>query len=243
MGLLVSKGHRVSLQEIEALPEPEPQGRWHKPYHLAEVVHTLHRVAGENGFGVAGEDYALAKKDGMLLGVLQLENEESFDLGGLKAKPALGFRSSVNKSSALWIVGGGAVMVCDNMMLSGEVVMVVRKHTINMNLLQQVRNGFNNYLDQQNLLKQSVDRLQQESLTDDRAKAIVYDSIINYDIPGRLLKDVNKWYFEKRPEDCDPRTSWGLHNSFTRALKTSTAFSQFDHTRTIGKMFGLGRMN
>jgi hypothetical protein len=241
MSLLVTKGHRVTLPEIEALPEPEALGPRHKPYHLAEVVKTLHRVAEENEFDIVGEDYALARKDGMLLGVLQLEKEKGFQLGGLEAKPALGFRSSVNQITSLNIVAGGAVMVCDNMVLSGKVTMVVKKHTLNMNLLDQVRIGFSNYLGQQTILEEGVKKLQTTELTDTEAKAMVYDSVVQHEIPGKLLKNVNEWYFEKRPEDCDPRTAWGLHNSFTRAFKTYTSFSQFEHTRSLGELFGLGK--
>lgn len=245
MGLLIEKGHRVSLEEIERLPDPEPLGSRHKPWHPAEVVKTLHRVADENGFGVVDGDYALARQDGMLLGVIQLEKEKGFQLGGLEAKPALGFRSSTNRTTSLQIVAGGAVLVCDNMVLSGNVVMVVKRHTLNMNLLNQVRNGFDNYLGQQEVLQEGVRRLQGEELEDNQAKAVVYDSILNYGVPSRLLKEINRWYFEERPEDCNPRTSWGLHNSFTRALKTvgtrTSVTTQFDHTRDIGEMFGLGQ--
>ena len=63
MGLLVTKGHRVTLPEIESLPDPVALGVRHKPWHLGEVVNTLHKVADENGFGIVGEDYALAAKD------------------------------------------------------------------------------------------------------------------------------------------------------------------------------------
>jgi hypothetical protein len=240
MGLLISKGHRVTLPEIEALPEPVALGRQHKPYHLAEVVNTLHKVAKENGFDIVGEDYALARKDGMLLGVLQLEQGGGFTLGGLDAKPALGFRSSVNQSTSLQLVAGGAVMVCDNMVLSGDVTMVVKRHTLHMNLLNEVRNGFDNYLRQQKNLEDDADRLQHEDLKDDEVKGIVYDSILNYGVPSGCIKTIDKFYFKEKPEDCAPRTAWGLHNAFTRALKVSPAFSQFEHTQSIGKMFRLG---
>lgn len=241
MNLLITKGHRVTLPEIEALPKPVVLGPRHKPWHLGEVVNTLHRVAKENDFDIVGEDYVLARKDGMLLGVLQLEKEKGLKLGGLEAKPALGFRSSVNQATALQIVAGGAVMVCENMILSGNVVMVAKKHTLRMNLLDQVRNGFSRYLGQQEILQDGVNRLVEDELTTDQAKSIVYDSILNHGVPSRLLKDIDHWYFDEKPEDCAPRTSWGLHNSFTRALKASPAFSQFDHTRDVGEMFGLGK--
>jgi len=242
MGLLVSKGHRVSLTEIGALPEPEPMGRLHKPYHLAEVVKTLHRVTNENGFGVVGEDYALAAKDGMLFGILQLEKETGFTLGGLEAKAALGFRSSVNQITSLQLVAGGAVMVCDNMILSGNMVMVVKRHTIHMNLLEEVRKGFTKYLGHQEDLQVGVKRLQETQLSTSEAKAMVYDSILYHGMRSSCVKTVDKFYFQEMPEDCAPRSAWGLHNSFTRAFKEYPALSQFEHTISIGGMFGLGRV-
>lgn len=240
MSLLVTKGHRVTLPEIEGLPDPKALGSQHKPWHLGEVVNTLLRVAGENGFDVVGEDYALARKDGMLLGVLQLEKGKGFKLGGLEAKQALGFRSSVNQATSLQIVAGGAVMVCDNMILSGNTVMVTKRHTLHMNLLKEVRNGFDRYLGQQDDLKDGIQRLEERDLSSEEVKGIVYDSILNYGVPSGCIRTIDKFYFQEKPEDCSPRTAWGLHNAFTRALKVSPAFSQFEHTRSIGEMFGLG---
>ena len=39
--------------------------------------------------------------------------------------------------------------------------------------------------------------------------------------------------------DCQPRTEWGLHNAFTRAMRDLTPLRQFGATQGLGRAFGL----
>jgi len=49
-------------------------------------------------------------------------------------------------------------------------------------------------------------------------------------------------YFTPHPElmaDCQPRTAWGLHNAFTRAIREMAPAPAFAATTKLGRFFGL----
>jgi hypothetical protein len=39
--------------------------------------------------------------------------------------------------------------------------------------------------------------------------------------------------------DCQPRTAWGLHNAFTRAMKDLVPTSAFNRSVALGRAFGM----
>ena len=58
-------------------------------------------------------------------------------------------------------------------------------------------------------------------MTDARAKELIYDAVAADVVPARLLRPVHSYYFDRADDrpDCAPRSLWGLHNSFTRAVQ------------------------
>jgi hypothetical protein len=78
-------------------------------------------------------------------------------------------------------------------------------------------------------------------LSDLDAKAFVYDAFAEGVAPVRLFDDVHRNYFAPTAEmtDCVPRTKYGLHNAFTRAIKALQPSPAFQATTALGKMFGL----
>ena len=60
-------------------------------------------------------------------------------------------------------------------------------------------------------------------------------------VPIRLFDDVSRSYFHPSHDqpDCQPRTEWGLHNAFTRAMRDLTPLRQFGATQGLGRAFGL----
>ena len=52
---------------------------------------------------------------------------------------------------------------------------------------------------------------------------------------------MSRFYFHPTTDqpDCQPRTEWGLHNAFTRAMRDLTPLRQFGATQGLGRAFGL----
>ncbi len=78
-------------------------------------------------------------------------------------------------------------------------------------------------------------------MTDTRAKEVIYDAVAQDVVPARLLPKIHGFYFrptDERP-DCQPRTLWGLHNAFTRALQELKEARAWKASSDLGRLFGL----
>lgn len=223
-------------------------GPWHKPISHVALVDELAAEAGRRGFDVARQQFAVAQKNAALFGVMDLVPAGRQDLfvPGQTQDPtnmglSIGFRSSQDQSMAIRGVAGRRVFVCDNMALSGDMVALARKNTTGLNLVEEIRRGFDKFLQQADMLTAQIQALSGHSLTTDEAKVVIFDAFAAKFLPVRLLDDVTGFYFQAddTTPDCQPRTLWGLHNAFTRAIKTMKPAVGFEATVAIGRHFGL----
>ena len=70
-------------------------------------------------------------------------------------------------------------------------------------------------------LMAQVDGWKNHSLSDTRAKELVYDAFIHdrIDAPKHLMRDVDRLYFKPEYEEFKPRTVYSLQNAFTSAFQ------------------------
>lgn len=137
------------------------------------------------------------------------------------------------------------MFVCDNMMLSGDVTLLKQKHTWGYSLRNLVERGLSLWQNKRERFIGNVERLVNTPITDDQARALLakglYDGVTTF----QTFKIAYDLYFTKaviQPElfaDCAPRTAWGLHNAFTRALKESTPNAAFNTNIALGNTFGI----
>ena len=111
---------KVPYEQLKDYPVPEATGRW-KPIAHLELVDTLKRQINSN-YRIAREEYAVSNNGFKLFGVLDLESELVPGVG-----KSIGFRHGNDKQLAIQIVAGGRVFVCDNMSLSGSMIVLKRK--------------------------------------------------------------------------------------------------------------------
>jgi hypothetical protein len=71
-------------------------------------------------------------------------------------------------------------------------------------------------------LTDQVEAWKQNQLTDDRAKAVIFDAFIGkkLDAPQHIAKLVSMHYFEPQYKEFEPRTTWSLQNAFTSVVCT-----------------------
>jgi hypothetical protein len=135
------------------------------------------------------------------------------------------------------------VFVCDNLTLSGDLIVLRRKHTKGLSLRDEIKAGVERLLAEYAVLEQGINHLKEQGLQPEEAKAIIYDAFVHQDVlPMRFLPEVGSWYFEPPPEaeDCQPRSAWGLHNAFTRVVKgLRSPARRFEAATRIGQVFGL----
>lgn len=244
--LLSHCGSRVvTLTELSALPAPEPLGPLHRPVPHHELVEVLKEELASAGYEVNREEYAIQHHGLKLFGVMDLAPKPgtSSNLSNGDKGLGLGFRHGNDQSMSLHLVAGARVFVCDNLILSGDMIVLRRKHTKGLSLKDEVKAGIDRLLLEYAALEKGILRLKERGISDHEAKSILYDAFIQDGIlPMRCLAKVGSWYFEPPAdaEDCRPRTAWGLHNAFTRTVKELTSpVRRFEASTRIGQLFSL----
>lgn len=234
---------QIGYAELAALPVPMVLGTKHQPVPHVQLVDTILAEMDRRDLRPTKQQYALGAKGAALFGVIDLApKQESLAAidptsGGL----SFGFRAANDMSLAIKAVAGTRVFVCDNLALSGDMIALSRKHTTGLDLADEIRRGFDKFLHQAEVLATQVAAMTNFQLTDEQAKVIVFDAFAAKFLPVRLLDDVAGFYFQASDEtpDCQPRSLWGLHNAFTRAMKTMKPVPAFEATVQLGRHFGL----
>lgn len=236
---LSHKNPLVTHEQLKALPEPRARGSVHNPIPHHLLVSALRVEAMERGYDVRREELALGMNGSALFGVLDL-----MPSGVVVAEDrglSLGFRNSVNSTLSIKVVAGTRVFVCDNLALSGDLIALQRRNTKGLDLEVALAEGFNKFLQHSSALDRQIMRLQAASITDMAAKAKVFDLFSQQVVPVHLFDDVDANYFRPADDmlDCQPRTEWGLHNAFTRAMKKLAPTRAFAANVALGRAFGM----
>jgi len=233
------KSHLVSFAQLQAMPAPKSLSPMHKPVAHSVLVEHLRAEAHSRGYDVVREAFALDARNVKVFGTMDLV---------LRGAPhdaesilSLGFRNSTNRELAIKGVAGRRVMVCDNMTMSGDMIAIMKKNTIGLDLAVALTAGFDKFLKHATTLDRAIMRLQSKAIADAEAKAMIYDAFNAGVVPVRLFGYVGSHYFHPREEmtDCAPRTVYGLYNAFTRAVKELNPVSAWRATIALGRQFGL----
>jgi hypothetical protein len=237
------KARRVSFEDLAAMPTPQSMGIKHNPVPHAMLVEGILEEIADRGFIPSKQQYAVSGNGQALFGVIDLAPVGTSGLVADSGQQGLsiGFRNSVNQSMAIKAVAGTRVFVCDNLALSGDLIALSRKNTTGLDLAEELKAGFAKFIVQAEVMAAQVQELTGHALSNDEAKVIIFDAFAAKFLPVRLMDDVANFYFKasEATPDCQPRTMWGLHNSFTRALKALSPISAFEANLALGKQFGL----
>ena len=238
--LMVKKSTRVTRQQLRGIAPPISTPT-HRPLMHAELVDMLETQLNAAGLYIEREQYAVGNKGLKLFGTLDLRNGGASVGAGTSL--ALGFRHGNDKSMALKCVGGARVTICDNMAMMGSstVFRLLHKHGVIAHLRDRLARYFGEYDKELATIKDRIERWANWGLHDIEAKATVYDAVTTGVIPTRLLDDVHVAYFNARDlgyTDCEPRTKWGLHNSFTRAFKSLNPAPEWSAQIGLTKLLG-----
>lgn len=231
----------TSYDALTRLPHPPSLGNAHKPVPHHALVEAIRMEAGQRGYMVKREQLALGKKDAALFGVIDLEPTVPVISASGDRGMSFGFRNSTDRSMAIKAVAGERVFVCDNLAMSGSMFAMERKNTTGLDLHDAVARGFDKFLIHIVALDIEIVRLEETTLTDDEAKRTAYDVFAAGVVPIRLFDDVERFYFHPTDDmtDCLPRTLYGLHNAFTRALQDLTPVRLFGASVALSKQFGI----
>lgn len=230
----------VTKAALDALPEPVALGTRHKPIPHGVLVGEILEEVERRDYLAVREQYALAADNQALFGVLDLKPKNamvSSDRG-----VSFGFRTSTNSTLSLQGVAGTRVFVCDNLALSGSMITFKNKSTTRLDLGAVLASGFDKFMQHEAILEVQIARLTETSISDGEAKQRIFDVFNAKVVPVRLFDDVSRFYFHPGDDmtDVQPRSLWGLHNAFTRAMRDLTPVRLFNASAALGKAFELG---
>jgi|CXWL01.1.fsa_nt_gi hypothetical protein len=264
--LFVHCGAReVSRQELTGIPTPKPSGRWHKPVPHIELVQAIEAALREQQLDIVEEHLAVQGQartsagksfDGAAMFGTWLLRARGDLAGFMRAGQsfALGARSANNNASKVQTVAGLKVFVCDNLAFNGDLITMQKKHTLNLRLEHEVKQGVLRYCEHMAKFVTETDKAREVELTDVRAKELLYDVFAQGVLPSRFIGEVHGNYFAPQPEWTDvtqhPRTLWALHNSLTRVMRPVpndegrlvepfTPAQKFKATARLGRLLAL----
>jgi hypothetical protein len=244
-----SGGQIVTLADLKQIPAPEALGPRHYPVKHFDLVETTRVELAKVGLEPVKEQYAVSHNAAKLFATWDLvprENGPVLVPERVKADRGLsfGFRHGNDRSIAIEMVCGNRVFVCDNMMFSGDSIILHRMHTKNVSLHDEVGRGITKMLDGYSNFEANIERLENTKLSDEQAKALLVDAFMKVRVLApKYLRHVFEWYFRnyEQAPDCAPRTAYGLINAFTRTLRDEVKSPVVKYTATamVGRFFGL----
>lgn len=231
----------TTADALMKLPAPVAMGPNHEPVHHGQLVEAIHGEINKRGYDVAREQLAVSGKGHALFGVIDLVKKGATWVADQARGLSFGFRNATDQSLAIRAVAGARVFVCDNLAMSGSMFAIQRKNTTGLDLGDAIARGFDRFLQHAEILDLQIARLEGEVLSDDNAKKMIYEVFAARIVPVRLFDDVDSFYFRpaEAMTDCQPRTFWGLHNAFTRAMKDLSPVRGFGANVALGNYFGI----
>lgn len=231
-GLMAHAGAQKLTRDqlVEILP-PEPTATF-KPIRHSDLVDEVHNALARRQLSVLKEEYAVSQDGMKLFGVIDLTTTAG------EFRFSIGLRNANDKSMRLGMVSGLRVFVCDNMAFSGEFFAIQAKHSKNLIPLDAIALGIDRIQRNFDPLVKQVERWKQALLSDDQAKAIIYDAFLGdkLDAPKHLARVVGDCYFNPKYPEFEPRSAWSLQNAFTSAFKQLEPVPQFRATASLGRL-------
>lgn len=209
-------GKACTRDELDLIPLPEKTATYQPVSHYT-LTKKLLTISQDimTGFVLAGEKYGIARDGNQLFAVLQFRNAHE-DMG-----LALGFRNSYDKSMAVGFACGASVFVCDNLALTGDIV-VMKKHTKSVWEELEERAISSCYRAMQNYRQVVLDAEMLKGLPMDTDAGFSHlGRLYGHDLLSPRQMPVAKEQWLKPKHDVfAPRTGWSLYNAVTEALKS-----------------------
>jgi hypothetical protein len=222
----------VTRDQLRHYEPPEPEGRW-KPVKHSLIVDLMHEELHRRGIGVASEEYAVQHEGNYLFAAVTLNWLETDEFAA-----ALAFRHSNNRTEAMKMYAGVRVFICSNMCLSGDEIILNRKHTTRLNVAEELTKAFDRYNDGVLTLQRNIEDLKAGMLSQLSIEAQLFEIFYRRMLPARMLVPVADSFYRQ-----NDRTSWALLNACTLHAKNLAPSGNIRaHTR-LGRYFGLGKVH
>lgn len=247
MGATLITSNKVTLDELSEVKLPEKTNSYVPVSHV-DFINNTKDIANRilNNHTLHSEQFGVARDGKQMFGTLTYKedfHDEKQDIG-----LSIGLRNSYDKSMSLGLCSGASVFVCENLMMTGEVV-AMRMHT-------------GNIIDELNILifnalLKSEDKFSTIHADSKRMKEVSIEDAFAYSTMGKLygygiiserqLPVMKKEWIKPKYDDFSDRNLWSLYNAGTEALKTTPPMHRMKRQIAMHDMFNdwnvLNRMN
>ncbi len=231
--LMQGGGEAATIENVKEIPIPKAT-RTYQPVSHEQLSTMLLQMAAHllPGFTHDNSQYGLAAEGNKMFGV------HTFKSGETSMGLAIGFRNSYDRSMSLGVVVGSSVLVCSNLVLSGDITLL-RKHTLHVQKDMQSMALSAIYKSQQvyHEILRDAEAMRLLALNDDNAHrmlGLVYGrGIIT---PRQIPVALREWQTPQH-EDFSPRTVWSFYNAITEALKSSPPQSIMEKHLGLHRLF------
>lgn len=230
----------LNRETIMEIPAPEETATW-KPIRHGYLLEQVTDRLGKAGFEIIEESHALARHRLQYFGRLTVNHP---DAAVKDYNLVVGVRNANDKKFPAGLVCGANVIVCSNLMFSGE-LNFGRRHTLNI-----IR-------DLPSMIDEKIGRLKNMyAIQSDRIKALKGIEISNMEAHDlivrafrkeatpitRISKVIEQWHEPNHPEFKD-RNAWSLFNAFTEVAKEGRVFEVPAMCTTLYDLFGVANTN
>ncbi len=228
LNLRVMASKEYSLEQIRAVPTPEPTESW-RPIPHATLVDQFTAQAKSSGLEIVQSFHSLArpsekgKDDGQryfgLFQVRGVARRHDAEVGTV-----IGLRNSHDKAFAAAICAGDAPFVCTNLIFRNEIVLG-RKHTVNIladlpALISRAIGQLGSHWKKQD---ERIDAYRNYALSDAEAHDLVIRAYRSGALPKTKIADVVSQWHEPEHDEFSERNGWSLYNGFTNIYRGNLA--------------------
>ena len=219
----------VTRQAIGSVKLPS-ETHSYKPVGNAQLVNLIEErfcdTLSPMGLILRSQRFGLTSGDQRMFGVLEFAEQEAKGDFSL----AVGIRNSYDKTVAAGIAVGGSVFVCDNLMFSGDGVVLLRRHTrfVWRDIEEMIARAALQAWDRWQVLHDAVADLRSVSLSDDRAYELLGLLYGRGVITGTQIRRARECWQKPPHADFRGQTLWGWYNAVNEALKTAPAHVMID---------------
>jgi hypothetical protein len=143
----------INRDELARYEPPEATKSW-KPVKHSLIVDLMHQELERREMRVAKEESAIQREGNYLFAALTLNWLQPEECAA-----AIAFRHSNDRSEAMKMYASLNVFACDNMALSGDEIILNRKHTTRLNVAAELTKAFDRYRDGALVLQRNIEDL------------------------------------------------------------------------------------
>jgi len=237
MGATLVSSNRVTMDVLSDIELPNKTHSYVPVSHVDFISNTkdiANRILDKHQ--LHKEQYGIARDGKQMFGTLTYKKafpDEVQDIG-----LSIGIRNSYDKSMSLGICSGASVFVCENLMMTGEIV-VMRKHTGS--IIDELKGLIFNTLlkseDKFATIHADSQQLKEHELEDNTIAYNLMGRLYGYGVVTERQLPVMKREWQKpQHEEFKARNAWSLYNAGTEALKTTLPLHKMKRHIQMHKM-------